>query len=93
MAKEGIAFEKFVPLCELESCHDVELGCAYKTTPSAKLFTHYIAQVQHQQFLKVLCENGFYNFLIDGSTDVGNIEQELVIILICIKDDAAGEIQ
>ena len=92
MAKKGIAFEKFMPLCELESRHDVELGHAYKTAPSAKLFTHYIAQAQCQQFLKVLCENSFYSFLMDGSTDVGNIEQELVVILTCIKDDAAGEI-
>ena len=59
MAGEGIASEKFVPLCELESRHDVELGHAYKTAPSAKLFTRYIAHAQHQQFLKVLCENSF----------------------------------
>ena len=91
MAKEGIAFEKFSPLCELESRHDVELGHAYKTAPSAKLFTYYIAQAQRQQFLKVLCENSFYSFLMDGSTDVGNIEQELVVVLTSFKDDAAEE--
>ena len=93
MAKEGIAFEKFLPLCELESRHDVELGHAYKTAPSAKVFTHYIAQAQRQQFLKVLCENNFYSFLMDGSTDVGNIEQELVVVLTSFKDDAAEEIR
>lgn len=91
MAREGIAFEKFLPLCELESRHDVELGHAYKTAPSAKLFTYYIAQAQRQQFVKVLCENSFYSFLMDGSTDVGNIEQELVVVLTSFKDDAAEE--
>jgi len=48
MAKEGLAFEKFVPLYELEPRLDVELGHAYKTAPSAKLFIHYIAQAQCQ---------------------------------------------
>ena len=43
MAKEGIAFEKFMALCELEARHNVDLGHAYRTAPSAKLFTHYIA--------------------------------------------------
>ena len=47
MAKEGIAFEKYV-------AHDVDLGSAYKTAPSAKLFTHYIAESQRRQFLQHL---------------------------------------
>jgi len=97
MAKEGLAFEKFVPLCELESRHDFELGRACKTAPSAKLFTHYIAQAQCHQLLKVLCENSFYSFLIDGSTDVGkdvgNIEQEVVVVLTSFKVDTVEEIQ
>ena len=42
MAKEGITFEKYKALCELEARHNVDLGSAYRTDPSAKLFTHYI---------------------------------------------------
>ena len=93
MAKEGIAFEKYAALYELEARHDVDLGHAYKTAPSAKLFTHYIAESQRQQFLQALFEMKFYSLLMDGSTDAGNIEQELVILLSCKKDDRAEEIQ
>jgi len=64
MAKEGIAFEKFAPVCHQESRHGGELGHAYRTAPSAKLFSHYIAETQRQQFVKLLCENNFYSFLI-----------------------------
>lgn len=39
-AKEGIAFKMYVALYELEARHDVDLGHAYKTALSAKLFTH-----------------------------------------------------
>jgi len=49
MTKEGIAFEKFPSLCELEARHEVDIGHAYRIAPSAKLFTHYIAQAQSGQ--------------------------------------------
>ena len=35
--KEGITIEKYPVLYELEARHDVDLGLAYKTTPSAML--------------------------------------------------------
>ena len=89
MAKEGITFEKYVALCELEAHHDIDPGHTYKTAPSAKLFAHYIAESQCQQFLRALCKTKFYGFLMDGSTDEGNVEQELVILLSCKKDDTA----
>ena len=63
MAKEGIAFEKYVALYELEARHDVDLGSAYKTAPSAKLFTHYIAESQRRQFFRSLSETKFCSFI------------------------------
>ena len=90
MVKEGIAFEKYVALYELEARHDVDLGSAYKTAPSAKLF---IAESQRRQFFQSLSETKFCSFLMDGSTDAGNIEQELFILLSCKKDDIAEEIK
>ena len=93
MAKEGIAFEKYVALYELKASHDVDLSSAYKTAPSAKLFTHYIAESQRRQFFQSLTETKFCSFLMDGSTDAGNIEQELFILLSCKKDDIAEEIK
>lgn len=35
----------------------------------------------------------FYSFMMDGSTDSGNVEDELVAILYFFKDDVAQEIQ
>ena len=48
MAKEGIAFEKFPKLCDLEERHDVDIGHAYRTAPSAQSFTYYIVEAQRQ---------------------------------------------
>ena len=36
----GIAFEKFVVLYEPDALHDTDLGHAYKTVASVKLFVH-----------------------------------------------------
>ena len=93
LAKEGIAFEKFPALCELEARHKVDLGHAYRTAPSARSFTHYIAKAQRQQFIEDLSEKKFYSFLMDGNTDAGRVEEELVIIQSYRKDDAVQEIR
>ena len=41
--QENVAFRKYPALHELETCHGVDLGPAYKMKDSVKNFTHYIA--------------------------------------------------
>ena len=84
------AFEKSPALCELEIRHEVDIGHVYKTSPPAKLF---IVQCQRQKLLGSLSRNKFHSFLMDGSTDAGRVEQELVILLSFQKDDTAQEIK
>ena len=93
MAKENITFRKYPVIHALESHHGVDLGQAYATKDSAKSFTHYIAESQRQEFHRTLSSAHFYSFLMDSTTDAGNIEDELIVILYCEKDDAAGEIK
>ena len=93
LAKEGIAFHKYPALHDLEARHGVDLGFAYKTKDSAKTFTHYIAKSQRQAFLHTFSTAHFYSFLMDGSTDAGNVEDELIAILYCLKDDEAQEVR
>ena len=52
----------------------IELGSPYKTTDSARLVTHFVAESQHQQFYNFLSMPStlFFSFLIDGSTDADN---------------------
>ena len=92
-AKEGMALEKYPALYELKVHHGVDLGSAYKSPQSAKSFMHYTAAAQHKTLMEALAETHFVSFLMDGSTDAGNLEQELVVVLFCLKDDAAEEIK
>ena len=79
-------------LHELEERHGVDLGQSYKTKDSAKNFTHYIAESQRQQFICSLSEAQYFSFLMDGSTDAGNVEDEVVALLYCRKDDTTEAI-
>ena len=43
---------------------------------SARLFSHYIAQSQQEEFQEKFTSSHFSSFLMDSSTDKGNIEDE-----------------
>ena len=88
MAKKSLVFRKYQALHQLEECHGVDLGCVYKTRESAKTFTHYIAESQRRNFVNNFTSS-FSSFLMDGSTDSGNVENELVVVQYCLRDDAA----
>ena len=91
--KEGIAFSKYPALYDLESRHEVDLGVAYKNDVSAKCFTHYLAQSQRDHFVCSLSKSHYFSFLMDGRTDSGKVEDELVVVLHCKQDDIVKEIR
>ena len=93
LAKENMAFSKYPAIHELEIRHGIDLGHSYATKDSAKLFTHYIAESQRSAFMRSLSIVHFYSLLMDGTTDAGNIEDELVVIMTFCKDEVAGEVR
>lgn len=94
MAKESMAFKKYPSLYSLELRHGVNLGQAYKTKDSAKYFTHYIAESQRQNFISFLSATSrFYSFLMDGSTDSGKVEDEVVVIMYCTQDAVSEKVK
>ena len=92
MAKESIPFAKYPALLALEPHHGVDLGSAYSTPDAAKIFTGYIAASQCQAFVNTLSKSHFASFLMDGITDAGNQEDELVVLVHCSRDDTTQEI-
>ena len=77
LAKENLPFRKYPVIHELESRHGVDLGQSYATKDSAKSFMHCIAESQRSAFVESLLNKRFYSFLMDGTTDAGNVEDEL----------------
>ena len=87
MAKQSIPFAKYPALLGLEQRHEVDVGHAYNTADSARLFTSFLAKSQRQGFLNSLPGGGFLSLLVDGSTDAGNLEDELIVFVYCHMDD------
>lgn len=53
----------------------------------AKSFTGYIAKSQCQAFLDTLSTSHFYSFLMEGTRNAGNWEDELTVIVYCSRDN------
>ena len=43
--------------------------------------------------MAILCKVHFFSFLMDGSTDAGNVEDKIFVLLQCFKDDKSEEIR
>ena len=87
IAREGLAFLKYPALHALAERQGVELGSSYKRNDCASLFVHYIAEAQRNAFLQsISAKIKFFSFLMDGSTDCGNREQELIFIVYCSRE-------
>ena len=44
MTSAKLLFRKYLAICELESCHDVNIGASYANGAAAENFIHYIAE-------------------------------------------------
>jgi hypothetical protein len=61
----------------------VDIGTAYLNENAAKSFCHFIAESRQQENL---AKAKFFSLLMDGSTDSGNIADELFLVLWCDVD-------
>ncbi|KAL5510177.1 hypothetical protein EMCRGX_G005677 [Ephydatia muelleri] len=75
-----LSFAKFPKLCELEARHGVSIGNAYTNDITCSTFTHYIAESQRQQVKETILQAKFFSLLMDGSTDKGNVDDEMFIV-------------
>ena len=81
ISKENMAFTKMKPICELMERHGVDLGEGYKNNQACACFTSYIAVEERQRLVGDLTGAKFFSLQADGSTDCGNIEDELFLVV------------
>ena len=93
LSKENLAFHKYPVIHEQESRHGIDLGQSYATKDSAKLFIHFISENQRSAFMQSLSTTLFCSFFMDGTTDVGYVEDQLIVIMSFCKDNTAGEVR
>ena len=80
------------PLCQLEERHGIDLGQGYKNELACATFIDYIAQEQRQGLAASLSRARFFGLQADGSTDAGNIEDEVFLAVYCDPHAANGRV-
>ena len=82
----NLLFSKYPQICALEAHHDVDVGKAYTNEIACKTFCHYIAESRREDLSKCLSRAKFFSLLMDSSTDSGNVDDELFLLLRCDMD-------
>ena len=67
-------------------CHGVQVGTSYLNENAGKDFVHYIAMAKQQVLLQHLTKAKFFSLLLDGSTDKGNINNKVLLAVMCDPD-------
>ena len=59
------------------------MGSSYQTNNAAKEFVHFIVKSMKNDIVSAVSEAGFFSLFMDGSTDKGNVDNELLMICWC----------
>lgn len=81
IVKENMAFTKMKSICELQERHGVMLGTGYKNDKACATFVEFIAKEQQELLVSALSRSKFFSFQADASTDTGNVEIELCLVV------------
>ena len=71
----------YLRICKLEAKHGVDLGTTYRTETTGRSFVHISAEAKRQELVENLRKAKFFSLLLDGSTDAGNVDNELVLVV------------
>ena len=86
VANSKLAFSKYAAICKLETRHGVDIGTSYVNENAGKTFCKYIAEARITDLRKTVTNAKFFSVLMDGSTDVGKIDDELFLVQWCDID-------
>ena len=92
VAAENLPFVMYPKICQLESHHGVKIGTSYVNENAGKEMIHFTAESKRQELQKKLANAKFFSLLLDGSTDTGNIDNEIILVVWCDKDTSDEKI-
>ena len=92
IAKENMSFTKMKAMCALEERHGVDLGEGYKNDRGCSDFVEFTARDQQERLVAELTHSKFFSLQADGSTDAGNIKDELFLVLYLDYHSTKGKV-
>jgi len=76
-ANHKLSYSKYTAICNLELHHGVDIGSSYVNENAGKTFRKFIAEARMVDLCKIVTDTIFISILMDGSTNVGKIDDEL----------------
>ena len=86
VANNKLAFNKYTAICKLEVRHGVDIGISYVNENAGKIFCKFIVEARTGDLRKTVTNAKFFSILMDGSTDVNKIDDELFLVQWCDID-------
>ena len=83
VASEKLSFKKYPELCELETKQGVYIGTSYTNEIAGRSFVHFIGEAERSVIVDALAKADFFSVLLDGPSDKGNCDNELVLVVWC----------
>ena len=90
--KQMFSLNLFAALLSLQKMNGVALGSAYSNGKAASTFINSIASVELSNLINSLNEKEFFSLLLDGSTDVSTMEQEIVYVRFMVDGRPKNEL-
>ncbi|XP_072030697.1 zinc finger protein 862-like [Amphiura filiformis] len=76
-------FTDYIWMNELDGYKGLKIGPEYKSDKTAATFAHHIAEVEREKVTAQVNDADFACLIMDGSTDVSVVEQEMVYVRTC----------
>lgn len=92
MAREGLQFQKYTALHNLQELHGVDLGPLYRSSEDAEIFTHWIATSQRQLFQANFIEKHYFSFLLHHEASAEGKECTVLFVQYLVRNDVTKEI-
>ena len=80
ICKRHLPFTEMGPMCSLEEKHGVNLDTGYKNDKACAVFVEFIAQERREALVNAISK---VSIQADGTTDKGNIEEEMFHVVYC----------
>ena len=79
-------------LCELQERHGVDLGSGYKNEKACATFVDFISLDQRRMLVNSLDRARFFSLQLDGSSNAGNVEDEVFLVVLCNPNSEDGKV-
>ncbi|XP_049904301.1 zinc finger protein 862-like [Epinephelus moara] len=84
LAKRSRPLSDIVWMCQLDDQKGIQVGGSYRNPVEARVFLHYIAQMEREKIRDRLKAASHIGIMTDGSTDSSVKEEEMVYVRTCV---------